>query len=289
MKRFSLLFRKTSPVILMLASTCLFAQVSKSSQTNNNRMQIIQNNRARLTELYVDVLNNRKFERLHEFISDDYVSGNNKTGVDAFKEPALAVLKAIPDAQWEIQNLVVDESNAFVHWKVVGINTGAFLVFAPSGKNVVAEGMGIFRLSNGKVISSQVMTDRLGFLQQLGVLPEDITTLSADRISPEAVVFIDKFVIPDGSLTEFTNRLDVNRKMISTMPGFIDDYAYERKDEHGNTIVITVAIWKDEQALQRAKTNVQELYKNEGFNPAAMMQRLNIQMDRATYTFRGLN
>ena len=273
---------------LVVLSKNLFAQTLNSSLTKSNIMEVIQTNTEIITYLYQEILNNRTLDRLAEVIDAQYSGANNVRGVEGFRLPVMTVLKAMPDAKWTIQSLIADEKKVFVHWKIKGTNTGAFQNFAPTGKVLTSEGMGIFVITNGKIVSSHVMTDRLGFLQQLGVLPLDLMTLSSKAHSSENVIFIDKFLVPAPAMGEFMDRVNINRKMISTMTGFIEDEAYKRKDENGNIIMITVAVWQNMQALQAAKTNVQKRYTQEGFDPAEFMQRLHITMDRGVYEVLGL-
>ncbi len=96
-------------------------------------------------------------------------------------------------------------------------------------------------------------------------------------------IFIDKFLVPEKAKQEFTERVNINRNFIKKLTGFIEDGAYERTDEHGNLIYITIAVWENEDALKKAKEAVQAEYKKQGFNPAEMFERLNITMDRGTY------
>jgi len=96
-------------------------------------------------------------------------------------------------------------------------------------------------------------------------------------------IFIDKFIIPQNAKQEFTERMNFNRDFIKNLPGFLGDTAYEREDENGNTICITVANWENEEALNQAKTAVQAEYQRIGFNPAELLSRLNITMERDTY------
>lgn len=96
-------------------------------------------------------------------------------------------------------------------------------------------------------------------------------------------IFIDRFFVPHAAKQEFTLRMNINRDFIKTLPGFIEDTAYERTDEHGNFLCITIAVWENEDVLNRAKEAVQEEYKKQGFNPAEMLERLQITMDRGTY------
>jgi len=96
-------------------------------------------------------------------------------------------------------------------------------------------------------------------------------------------IFIDKFIVPKDAYKEFIQRMNYNRNFIRKLSGFIEDAAYERNDENGNIIVVTVAIWESQDALTKAKEIVQVEYKRIGFNPVEMFTRLNINMDRGIY------
>lgn len=105
----------------------------------------------------------------------------------------------------------------------------------------------------------------------------------AATASPDTPHFIDKFFIPAAAINEFMERMKINRNFIKTLPGFVQDVAYQYSDENGNLICITVAEWESMDAMNKAKEAVQAEYAKEGFNPAEMMKRLNISMDRAIY------
>jgi hypothetical protein len=96
-------------------------------------------------------------------------------------------------------------------------------------------------------------------------------------------IFIDKFIVPEKSKQEFLERVHINRNFIKHLNGFIKDDAYERTDENGNLIYMTIAIWENEAVLKKAKETVQAEYKKEGFNISEMFERLNIVMDRNIY------
>ena len=98
-------------------------------------------------------------------------------------------------------------------------------------------------------------------------------------------IFIDRFIVPQKSKQEFLERMNINRNFIKTLPGFIEDSAYERYDEQGNLICVTVAVWASEEAIKKAREAVQAEYKKEGFDLQAMLERLNITMiERGVYT-----
>jgi len=96
-------------------------------------------------------------------------------------------------------------------------------------------------------------------------------------------IFIDKFIVPEKSKQEFLKRVSINRNIIKQLNGFIKDDAYERTDEKGNLIYVTIAVWENETVLKKAKEIVQAEYKKEGFDIAEMFTRLNITMERNIY------
>ncbi|MET3500182.1 enolase [Mucilaginibacter rubeus] len=96
-------------------------------------------------------------------------------------------------------------------------------------------------------------------------------------------IFIDQFIVPATAQQDFKERMKINRDFIKKLEGFIEDRAFERYDEQGNLICITTAIWQNEDVLQKAKEAVQQLYQQQGFDMKAMLQRLNIRMERNTY------
>ncbi|RAV51840.1 hypothetical protein DIU36_25270 [Mucilaginibacter rubeus] len=96
-------------------------------------------------------------------------------------------------------------------------------------------------------------------------------------------IFIDQFIVPATAQQEFKGRMKVNRDFIKKLDGFIEDRAFERYDDQGNLICITTAIWQNEDVLQKAKEAVQQLYQQQGFDMKAMLQRLNVNMERNTY------
>lgn len=96
-------------------------------------------------------------------------------------------------------------------------------------------------------------------------------------------IFIDKFTMPAAARATFIERLQINRALIKTLPGFIEDNAYEHTEADGALSVVTVAVWASENALQHAREVVQAEYRRQGFDPAAMYKKLDIKMDRAVY------
>ncbi len=249
----------------------------------SNQITMSTTNKETVRNLYLELLNKRNFTPLKNLVSENYAGPGGAKGVPAFEAPVFALIKSMPDAQWEIQQLIADGDEVMVRWKVKGTQNAPFQSFAATGKIVIGDGIGIYTFKDGKIESLNVQTDRLGFLQQLGVLPADINSLAISSNNPQQVFFIDKFIIPQQAKEEFMSRANYNRQFIKNLPGFLGDRAYRAIDASGNLLITTVAVWESEAALSKAREIVQAEYKRIGFDPAEMTRRLGITLDRGIY------
>ena len=259
------------------------AQVDGHNKTMEVKMITIQKNETVARELYEQILNKKEMGLLKGIIADDYNGPNGLKGVEGFETPIRALLNAFPNAEWTIDEIIAEGDKVVVssHWH--GTQTGQFQHVKTTGKPVSNSGIAIYEFKDGKIISANVLTDRLGFLQQLDVLPQNMATLANNKTDSSQVVFIDKFVIPANAWNEFIKQTHYNRSFIKNLPGFVRDNAYESRDEKGNILFTTTALWENEDALTKAKEAVQAEYARIGFNPSELLKRLGITMDRAIY------
>jgi predicted ester cyclase/heme-degrading monooxygenase HmoA len=259
------------------------AQVNDRNKTTEVKMITIQKNETTARDLYEQVLNKKEMGLLKSIIADDYTGPNGTKGAEGFEAPIQVLLSAFPDAEWIIDEIIADDDKVVVssHWH--GTQTGQFQQIKPTGKPVSNSGMVIYGFRDGKIISSNVLTDRLGFLQQLGVVPQNMAALVNNKSDSSQVIFIDRFVIPANSLDEFIKQTNYNRGFIKGLPGFVRDNAYESRNDKGDILFTTTAVWENEEALNKAKEAVQAEYKRIGFNPSELLKRLGITMDRGVY------
>lgn len=268
---------------ILLMPGIIYAQTSPAINQHVNSMNTTQKNKELVQKLYEEVINQRKMELLPDYIAEDFIGIRGIKGAAGFKEPVEELIKAFPDIQYQIEELIAEEDKVYIRWKLTGTNKGQFQHIAPTGNVIMNEGMAVFELKGNKIIKSQIYTDRLGFLQSLNVLPQDISTLSQPKVYPDKVNFIDKFIIPAAAINPFHERMQINRNFIRQLSGFIEDEAYEYADENGNLMCVTIAAWQNELVLQKAKEAVQAEYKRTGFNPSEFYERYQIQLDRGVY------
>ncbi|HEY4286980.1 MAG TPA: ester cyclase [Puia sp.] len=140
-------------------------------------MSTIQKNKETISAIYNDGFNKRNLQLLQDLISPEYVGADGKKGSASFEAPLIALIKGLPDVQWEIQELFGEGDKLAVRWKIYGTHTSVFTGFPPTGNRVSSDGMAIFEFEAGKIIRITMQTDRLGFLQQINVLPADLSQL----------------------------------------------------------------------------------------------------------------
>ncbi len=240
-------------------------------------------NKNTVRSLYEEALNKRNYAFLHQLIAEEFTGIRGLKGAVAIHESVMPLINAFPDINYHIEELTGEGNKVTIRWKWEGTHRASYQQFAPTGKWVTNEGMAIYELKDNKIIAAQVLIDRLGFLQSLGAIPQDLTLLRINSSNTDQVRFIDKFVGPASAKLEFMNRVDINRQFIKKLNGFVEDAAYEGSDENGNFTLVTIAVWQNEEVLKKAKEAVQAEYKREGFNPAELMERLHITMDRGVY------
>jgi steroid delta-isomerase-like uncharacterized protein len=273
---------------LLLAPWPSSAQRNESNNTSTKNkkaiMQTTEGNKEIIRKLYEESLNKRNMELLRDLIADDYVGLRGAKGPASFEEPIAGLIQAFPDIQWKLEALIGEGDRVVVKWKWQGTHTNQFASFPATNKRISNDGMAIFELRNGKVTASQLQTDRLGFLQTLEILPQDLASLPRKNAHREKVNLIDKFIIPAAAKKEFYERASINRNFIKTLPGFIEDAAYEYTDAEGNLIFVTVAQWENKEAFAKAREAVQAEYKRQGFDMGEMLKRTHITIDRGVYS-----
>ena len=96
------------------------------------------------------------------------------------------------------------------------------------------------------------------------------------------VVLIDKFIVPEESKAAFLTEVRKSSAFLRTLPGFIEGFVYESADG-GSHNVVTIAVWKDEEAFQNAKKSAAEEFQRIGFNPPEIMRKLKVEIERGIY------
>jgi len=136
--------------ILLTCSTSHAQSTSKNNNQKEANMSETQKNKETVRKVYEQALNKRNLDLLQELISPDYTGPNGIKGTNAFAYPPTMVIKAFPDVQWHIEDIVADGDKVMLHWKLQGTHMGSFNNYEATGKSVTNEGMAVYTLKDGK-------------------------------------------------------------------------------------------------------------------------------------------
>lgn len=98
------------------------------------------------------------------------------------------------------------------------------------------------------------------------------------------VTFIDTFTIPENAREAFISRMNKNRELLKTMPGFIEDHAFEKTSGESRFNYVTIATWENEEAIINAKKVVAAHYEKESFSLQEFIKQNGITLERALYS-----
>lgn len=232
--------------ILVLFGAMLIGMPSFSQVRNNNSLikkkeikmesQTQESNKATVRKLYEEILNSGKLEMLNEIISEEYTGIRGEKGALGFSETVNSIRIGFPNIKWKIEELIADGDKVSVRWTWKGTNTGSFRGFPASNNEVIDNAIAVYEFSGGKIIKAWIQSDKLGFLQQIGILPEDLLEIAA-KPTKSRITFIDKFLVPKQSIEEFKKQMNYNREFIKTMPGYVSGEAFEQSDNDGNLTI----------------------------------------------------
>jgi len=99
-----------------------------------------------------------------QFTSHDWPKG--ATGSKAFRDYYAVIRAAVPDARYEVDDLVAEGDRVVVRWRLIGTHKGDFRGIAPTGRPIVLKGIAIYRVQFGKLMERWVVSDLHGLLEE---------------------------------------------------------------------------------------------------------------------------
>ena len=101
-----------------------------------------------------------------QFTSHDWPQGG-PTGPQAFRDYYSAMRSTVPDARYEVDDLIAEDDKVVVRWRLLGTHKGDFRGIAPTGRAIVLKGIAIYRVENGKLMERWVVSDLHGLLEDI--------------------------------------------------------------------------------------------------------------------------
>jgi ketosteroid isomerase-like protein len=102
--------------------------------------------------------------------------GEPMRGLAAVKQFTAGFHGALSDLYLTVHDLIAEGDRVAARWTAGGRQTGPLGgpggTIPPTGKTIAMNGMSILRVTAGKIVEERVQPDIMGFMQQLGVIPQ---------------------------------------------------------------------------------------------------------------------
>jgi predicted ester cyclase len=100
------------------------------------------------------------------FTSHDWPEGS-PTGPQGFAAFYSAIRTALPDARYEVDDMIAEGDKVVVRWRLLGTHQGDFRGIAPTGRAIALKGIAIYRVDGGMLMERWVVTDLHGLLEEI--------------------------------------------------------------------------------------------------------------------------
>ena len=91
-------------------------------------------------------------------------------GPAGWRQEIMFIRSGIPDLVAHVDEMIEEGDSVAVRWHSEGTHTGDLFGIPPTGISVRIDGLTIFHLRDGKLVSHTTLEDRVSLMTQLGVL-----------------------------------------------------------------------------------------------------------------------
>lgn len=167
----------------LLAGCAGHTNAAPAERTNAMSHPNHDRNKSAVRRLFEDGFNRQRAEVLDEVVAPEYADAFGERGATAFKKVIAGLRGGFPDIRYTVEELIAEDDSVAVRWHWTGTHRGLFRGIAPTERQVTNNGLAIFHLREGKIVAATLETDRLGFLQSIGVVPPNEALFGA-RFAP---------------------------------------------------------------------------------------------------------
>jgi predicted ester cyclase len=132
--------------------------------------------KANARQAFDTFFNQKNLAAIEEYCAPNYVGHFSSVpepvrGPEGLRQFLGVYLKAFPDIQVTVEDVVVEGDKVAVRITLRGTHQGDLMGIPPTGKPILSTGIHILRLVGDKAVEQWANGDDLGLMQQLGVIP----------------------------------------------------------------------------------------------------------------------
>ena len=125
---------------------------------------------------YLGVFEQGNIDLLDELLAPDYTNHSPATpdlptGPEGVKAVVSMFRSAMPDLRVVVEDMIAEGDKVATRYTLEGTHEGELFGVPPTGQRLSIKSITVERVSDGKIIEHWRVTDELGMMQQLGVIP----------------------------------------------------------------------------------------------------------------------
>jgi steroid delta-isomerase-like uncharacterized protein len=133
-------------------------------------------NKAIHRRIWEEIWNQKNLDVADEIYDSSHISNGQgielPPGPKGLKKLISIYRDAFPDVHFTIEDQIAEGDKVVTRWTSRGTHKGELMGIPATGKQTVSAGITITKFADGKAIESWNNWDRLGLMQQIGVVPE---------------------------------------------------------------------------------------------------------------------
>lgn len=134
----------------------------------------MEENKALIRRFYDEVFNQKNLAALDELYAPDHIDhtlpAELSVGPQGTKQAIQLMLTGFPDLHVTIEDMVAEGDKVVTRFTTHGTQQGVLGGIPPTGRQVAISTIEITRIADGKIAEDWGLDDRLGMLQQLGLV-----------------------------------------------------------------------------------------------------------------------
>ena len=128
-------------------------------------------NKKLIRRFYKEVYGDWSMAMVDEVLSPRFMSHDwpedGPRGRRGFEVFYSAIRAALPDARYEVDDMVAEGDKVVVRWRLLGTHQGDFRGIVPTGQSIALKGIAIYRVEGGQLMERWVVTDLHGLLEEM--------------------------------------------------------------------------------------------------------------------------
>ena len=123
-----------------------------------------------ISRLYLECFNEGRLDAADKVIGSSLTTHTGDKGPEGFKQTVTRLRAAFSDLHFSLNDVLSDRDRVIVRWTMTGTHRGAYMGVSATQKPVVLTAIAIYRMEGRRAVEQWSVVDRLGLLQQLGVV-----------------------------------------------------------------------------------------------------------------------